>query len=346
MTWRPPPRWLRRLVLAPAVVLLAVLLLPTDLLLIVLVAGVMTWLTPGRFRTPRLLWLASFYILWEAAVLIAAFALWVASGFGREIRSPAFEQRHYDLERRALQVLFWQARWTLRLQIDVDDTDVGRRFAQRPVIVAARHAGPGDSFILVHTLLDSYGRAPRIVLKDTLQWDPVIDVMLNRLPSQFVTPRSRRDADAAGHSAAVGELARGLGRRSALVIFPEGGNFTPRRRLARIEALRRAGRPVLADAAEQMRNVMAPHAGGILAAMVQAPDAAVVFVAHTGLDRLVTVRDIWRELPLDKRIVMKGWAVEPADVPAAFAHQEAWLFDWWRRVDGWISANDVTPSPR
>ncbi|WP_425953743.1 1-acyl-sn-glycerol-3-phosphate acyltransferase [Xylanimonas sp. McL0601] len=345
MTWRLPPRWLRRLVLAPAVVLLAVVLLPTDLLLVLLLAGVLTWVTPGRFRTPRVLWLASFYILWEAAVLVAAFVLWIASGFGWAVRSPASERRHYALERHALRVLFWQVRWTLRLQIDVDDTDVARRFAAGPVIVAARHAGPGDSFILVHTLLNSYGRTPRIVLKDTLQWDPVIDVMLNRLPSQFVTPRGSRDAGAPGLSGAVGRLARDLGPRSALVIFPEGSNFTPRRRRDRIAALRRAGRHHLAETAEQMRNVMAPHAGGILAATAEAPRAGVVFVAHTGLDRLVTVRDIWRELPIDKRIVMKGWAVEPAQVPDAFEQQEAWLFDWWQRVDRWISDQDVAAGP-
>ena len=30
-------------------------------------------------------------------------------------------------------------------------------------------------------------RRPRIVLKDTLQLDPVVDVYLNRLPSSFVS---------------------------------------------------------------------------------------------------------------------------------------------------------------
>ena len=340
MTWRLPPRWLRRILIAPAVVLLAVLLLPADVVLVVLVGGVLTWLAPGRLRSPRVLWMASFYVLWDAALLVAAFVLWVASGFGVAIRRPAFEQTHYALARRALQVLFWQVQWTLRLQIDVVDADLGRTFEGRPIVVASRHAGPGDSFILVHALLDGFARAPRIVLKDTLQWDPAIDVMLNRLPAQFVTPRDSRRAGAPGVSGAVGRLARGLGQRSALVIFPEGGKVTPHRRLARIEALRRAGRRHLAEAAEQMHHVMAPHAGGILSALAQAPHAGVVFVAHTGLEKLVTVRDVWRELPMDKRIVMKGWSVEPAEIPDGSDQQEGWLFDWWLRVDRWISEHD------
>ena len=51
-----------------------------------------------------------------------------------------------------------------------------------------RHAGPGDSFVLVHALVNWFDREPRIVLKDMLQWDPAVDVLLNRLPNRFITP--------------------------------------------------------------------------------------------------------------------------------------------------------------
>ncbi|MBO9554527.1 1-acyl-sn-glycerol-3-phosphate acyltransferase [Cellulomonas sp.] len=341
MSWRLPPRWVRRVVLAPAVVLAAVLLVPTSLLLVVFLLGALTWLVPGKLRIPRIAWMASFYVLWDAAVILAAFGLWIGSGFGVYVHRPAFTRAHYRLADRMLVVLFWQVRWTLRLDIEVVDADLGVVLTGTPVVVASRHAGPGDSFILVHALLSWFDRAPRIVLKDTLQWDPAIDILLNRLPAQFVTPRGSRRAGAAGGSDAVGELARDLGPRDALLIFPEGGNVTPRRRLARIDALRKAGRFRLAADAEQMRNVMAPHSGGILSALDEAPQAGVVFVAHTGLDKLVTVADIWRELPMDKRIVMKGWSVPPDEVPREPAAQEEWLFASWLRIDEWISANEV-----
>ena len=38
-----------------------------------------------------------------------------------------------------------------------------------PLLVLARHAGPGDSFALVDLLLSRYGRRPRIVLKEDLR---------------------------------------------------------------------------------------------------------------------------------------------------------------------------------
>jgi len=348
MSWRLPPRWVRRVVLAPAVVVVAVLLVPTSLLLVLFLLGALTWLVPGRLRLPRIAWMASFYILWDAAVILAAFGLWVGSGFGAFVQRPAFRHAHYRLADRMLTVLFWQVRWTLRLDIEVVDADLGVVLTGSPVVVASRHAGPGDSFILVHALLSWFDREPRIVLKDTLQWDPAIDILLNRLPAQFVTPRASRRAGAAGGSDAVGRLAHDLGPRDALLIFPEGGNVTPRRRLARIEALRSAGRHRLAADAELMQNVMAPHSGGILSALDEAPQAGVVFVAHTGLDRLVTVADIWRELPIDKRIVMKGWSVPPEDVPRERVAQEEWLFASWLRIDEWITEHElpaVVPPP-
>ena len=61
-----------------------------------------------------------------------------------------------------------------------------------PLLVCCRHAGPGDSFTLMYALMHWYGREPRVVLKDTLAWDPAIDVILNRLPSRFVSPGRQR----------------------------------------------------------------------------------------------------------------------------------------------------------
>jgi 1-acyl-sn-glycerol-3-phosphate acyltransferase len=340
MNWRLPPRWVRRVVLAPLIVLLAIVVLPAGLLLATFIGAIVTWLLPGRLRIVRAIWMVVFYICWDAAILVVAFALWVASGFGVFLQRPAFRRAHYVFAGAMMRLLFWQIKWTLRLQIEIADARLDGPLRGVPVVVASRHGGPGDSFILVHALLNWFDREPRIVLKDTLQWDPAIDVLLNRLPTQFITPHSTRRPGEAGLSSAVGTLAADLDGDDALLIFPEGGNVTPRRRLARIEALRRSGRHGLAEQAEQMTNVMAPHAGGLMSAVDAAPDAAVVFVAHTGLDKLVTVRDIWRELPMDKRIVMKGWTVAAQDVPHDRDEQETWLYEHWAAIDGWIDAQN------
>ncbi|MFC0503212.1 1-acyl-sn-glycerol-3-phosphate acyltransferase [Micromonospora costi] len=332
-----PPRWVRRVLLAPAVVLLAVVVV-TTLPVWALVAAALSPLVPGRLRPLRLLWIGCVYLVWDAAALLALFGLWVAAGFGARVRSPGFQRAHYVLAGRFLRVLFWQARWTLRLRIDVVGADPDTALVGRPELVLCRHAGPGDSFILIHALVNWFKREPRIVLKDSLQWDPAIDVLLNRLPNRFIAPSPDHDRSEVVVRQ-VGHLATGLDDDDAFVIFPEGGNFTPRRRLRAIARLRSLGLERMALRAERMRHVLAPQPGGLLAALDAAPDAGVVFVAHTGLDRMLTVADVWRELPMDKRIMMRFWSVPPEEIPADRQERIDWLFDWWARIDAWIEAN-------
>jgi 1-acyl-sn-glycerol-3-phosphate acyltransferase len=330
-----PPVWLRRTVIAPAVVVLAVVVV-TTLPVWLLAALFATAFVRGRFRLLRVVWLVVVYLVWDAAALLCLFALWVASGFGWRVRAPAFQRAHYLLVGAFLRALFWQARWALHLDIDVVGTDPDTAAPGRPEIVVSRHAGPGDSFILIHALVNWFAREPRIVLKWTLQWDPAVDVMLNRLPNRFIAPGHTPGAAIEDE---IFELVTGLDHNDAFVIFPEGGNFTPGRRLRAIERLRSRGLADMAGRAEAMRHVLAPKPGGLLQALDAAPDAGVIFVAHTGLDRMLTMRDIWRELPMDKRIVMRFWSVEPGDVPAGEDERIAWLYDWWARIDTWIGDN-------
>ncbi len=114
----------------------------------------------------------------------------------------------------------------------------------------------------------------------------------------------------------IADLARGLDENDAFVIFPEGGNFTPERRQRGIDRLRKLGLERMARRAEEMTHVLAPRPGGLLAALDAAPDADVVLVAHTGLDHMLTVGDVWRELPMDKVIVMRWWQVPRDEIPA------------------------------
>jgi 1-acyl-sn-glycerol-3-phosphate acyltransferase len=330
----------RRLVVAPAVVLLTVLLWVTAPLWLI-AAAALSPLLPGRWRALRLLWVVIGYLTCESILLVVLLGLWLASGFGRRIRTPYFEGIHYDLVQGTLWVFFNEARRVLDLEIETvgptPDAHPGR-----PILVCCRHAGPGDSFILIHALMHDYAREPRVVLKDTLAWDPAIDVILNRIPARFISPNPARGETLESQIAA---LASGLDENDAFVIFPEGGNFTPARRERAIERLRRLGLERMAVRAERMTNVLAPRPGGFLAALDAAPDADVVMVAHTGLDHLLTVGDLWRELPMDKRIVMRWWTVPRAEIPGGREARIEWLFGWWERIDRWVTdhAPDVLP---
>ena len=324
---------LRRLVLAPLVVAATVLLWVTAPLWL-LATTALSPVLPGRWRLLRLAWIAVLYLTIEALLLVVLLGMWLASGLGRRMRTPYWEGIHYDLVQGVMWVFFSEARRVLRLSIATDgpapDAHPGV-----PIIVCCRHAGPGDSFTLIHALMHWYAREPRVVLKDTLAWDPAIDVLLSRIPARFITPgRPGTDVDAE-----IAALASGLDQDDAFVIFPEGGNFTPERRRRAIDRLRRLGLHAMADRADQMAHVLAPKPGGLLAALDAAPDADVVLVAHTGLDHLLTVGDVWRELPMDKRITMRWWQVPRAEIPAGRDERIEWLYGWWEEIDAWVAEN-------
>ena len=333
---RPPPKRVRRALLAPAVVLLTVLVL-TTLPGWLVVAAALSPLLPGRFRVLRVLWVVVVGLVLESTVLVVLLGYWLVSGFGLALRTPAFRRRHYELVGWYLRVFYREAVWVLGLRVQIEGPDPDE-YLGRPLVVCCRHAGPGDSFLLAHALVNWYRREPRIVLAEALQWDPALDIALNRLPNRFIR------GGGAALERQIAELATALDHDDAFVIFPEGGNFTERRRVASIERLRARGLENLARRSEAMRNVLAPRPGGLTAALAAAPHADVVWVAHAGLDQLYTVADIWRELPLDQVVRMRWWRVPAAEVPRTGPEQIDWLYTWWERIDSWI--DDVRAGQR
>ena len=327
-----PPTIVRRCVLAPAV-MLATLVAVTALPLWLIVLAAASPLLPGvRWRPLRVGWLVLVHLVLESSILVALLALWVASGFGYAIRRPRFERAHYDIVQFYLAVMFREAQRVLGVHVQVEGP-APSSYHDRPLLVFCRHAGPGDSFLLVHALVSWYDREPRIVLKDTLQWDPAIDVLLGRLPNRFIRPHPE-DGDRVERQLA--QLATNLDHDDAFVIFPEGGNFTRRRQARAIARLRQKGLLDAAERAEKLRHVLPPRPGGVLAALRAAPDADVVWVAHTGTDHLMSVADVWKALPLDQTIRMRWWQVASDDVPATDEGRLEWLQDWWVRIDDWI----------
>ena len=331
---------LLRRVFMTAVVLVVTTLLWVLLPVWLVAAAALSPLLPGRWRALRLLWIVIVYATIDSLLLVVMFGYWLASGFGRRLRTPYWQGLHYDLVQGVMWVLFREAKRVLKLDIATEGPAPDAHPGQ-PLLVACRHAGPGDSFTLIHALMYWYDREPRVVLKDTLQWDPAIDVLLHRIPARFISANPSVGEDLESQ---IRALASGLDEDDAFVIFPEGGNFSEARRDRAIGRLRRLGLHRMARRAENMTNVLAPRPGGFLAALDAAPEADVVLVAHTGLDHLLTVGDLWRELPMDKQIVMRWWRVPRAEIPPDRDGRIDWLFSWWETIDAWIDEHR-TSSP-
>jgi 1-acyl-sn-glycerol-3-phosphate acyltransferase len=345
------PKPIRRLVLVPAVVLLtAVLLASTPVIVLVLAFAVR--FTTGRWRLLRLYWFLLVYLVRESVGIFALVALWVISGFGWKLRSDRLVRAHVKLEGWYLGGLVKSAERVLGLRLVADRTPpdlavpdpfrAGSGVGSRPVLVFSRHAGAGDSFILVQLLVDRYGRRPHIVLKDLLQYDPCIDIVLNRLPNRFISPNP---PPGAGVVESIAELASGLEPDGALVLFPEGGNFTRRRHARAIEQLEAAGHHRDAEIARGLVHLLPPRPRGTFAAIDAAPEADIVFVAHTGLEQLSSVGDLWRGLPMDRDVLVSWWSVDRAAVPTDPEARIHWLFDWWVHLDAWIDLHHDRDRP-
>jgi len=274
----------------------------------------------------------------EFTALVGALAVWVRCGPASRRDAIRYQDLNFRLIERLLARLYRAACWLFGLRVEVHAGQPEQQEAYAgavpgPVIVLARHAGPGDTFLLVYGLLAYAGRRPLLVLKRMLALDPWIDVLLRRVPHGFVEP----DRHGLQAVALISDLAAGLGERDALVIFPEGGNFTPGRRRRAIDRLRRQGRRRRARQAARLGHVLAPRPSGTLSAIDAAPQADLIIVAHTGLDHIDSAAALWKGIPLQRPLRVTWWRIPAGDVPTGRDARTDWLNAQWARVDDWIA---------
>jgi hypothetical protein len=273
------------------------------------------------------------YLARELGVLVACGVLWVLTGFGAGMDTRRSQRWHLRLLRWFVHGLAERVLSLLRIEIaaDPEPAAAAALAADRPLLCFSRHAGPGDTVLLVDQLLTRYDRAPSVVFKETLTIDPSIDLIGHRMPHAVLDT-----SDAADCEAQIRQVAGGLGPRGVLLLFPEGGNFTAERRSRALDHLRRKGRRREAAAGERMTHMLPPHPTGALAALRGNPDADVVFAAHTGLGLAAFPRELWRETPIDRTLKTRMWLVPAAERPAGEAATTEWLYAWWKRLDAWV----------
>ncbi len=327
---------LRRLLIFPLMLVLAaviVVLLPVvGVVQVILALGLVFGRRP-RWRVLRLWVFAGVYCVGEFSCVLGCLMLWLASPVPRWRDDERWRARHVQILSWYLGMLVRTAErmiaFRLKLECPQGETIAG----DLPVIVLGRHAGPGASLVLIRVLLRERMRVPKIVLKEQLRIDPALDVLLTRIGCAFIGGSGSAAAGAA--VAAVAELAAQLTSRDALVLFPEGSDWTPTRHRLAVRRLRRKGMNAQADAAAMMPNVLPPHPAGTFAALQAAPAAELAVFMHTGHDELLDVSSVWRALPLRRELHMVWWN-EPRPELASEQDCSRWLNETWVNVDAWI----------
>ncbi len=282
----------------------------------------------------RPLLLARFYLcigtiifgqLWGAWLL---FSIWLASGGGLAWRRC----NRWSLTAEA----YW-ADWNARVMAaiygityDIEGTEVLR---DGPSILLMRHASTNDTILPIGLASHGHDVRLRIVLKAELLWAPIVDAIGHRIPFAFIR---RGSGDATKELEVVRAATPALHQREAIMIFPEGTRFSPERR-AQIIGKLRGKDPAAAAEAEALTHVLPFRTGGTLALMEGAPDAALVFCAHTGYEASARLDDFVAGGLYRATVKVKMWRVAAADVPTDPDARVAFLHAEWRKVNAWVA---------
>ncbi len=268
------------------------------------------------------------YLAVEAFGLLLFIPLWLL-GQGSEHRRLRL---HHWFARVWVRWVFWSIVRLFEMRVVVEGDDDA---AKGPVIVFCRHVSPVDNLLPLVFLEARHGMWLRWVMNSWLLRDPCIDFVGHRLRSTFLTVGSRQGLRQIAKISALGE---NLEPREGVLVFPEGALFTPRRLAHAVARLRRVGNEEEAQHAATLRHVLPPQVAGALALLERAPEADVVFCAHTGLEG-GSYRAVLSGGLLRREVRIAFWRVSRHEVPEETEARTAWLHAQWRRVDHWIEEN-------
>jgi len=324
-----PPRWLRRLVIAPIVFVGAAVFTVISPAVHLVAAIVDLIVDRKRMRISRLAGIGLAFCVGEVFGLFALFTVWVASGFGLFMKRPIWVKANNILTGQYLELVTNAIVFFVGFEFKAT-------FDHKPdkaQVLLARHAGPGDALRLMKIVSRDLGRRCHAVGAAKLQWDPFLDIAGERLDFHYLlqTPK-----DTTAELDKIRTLTAGMGADETLVLCPEGGNFTPKRKENRIALERERGRQDRVELAESLKHTLLPKTGGVIAAIEGAPDATVTFLGHAGLDDIHSFRALWQLMPLRRTVVARAWDVSMSDFPEDWAGRSEWLMEQWKRVDDWI----------
>lgn len=317
---------LRRTVTIPAYFLaFSVLLVLSPVLLL---AGLLIDIPlRRRLATVRSFAMVDVFLFCEVAGTIAAVWIWV-----RHRDRKRYLDANFALECWWASSLYRAGVWLFSLHLEVEGEEVTET---GPMMVFSRHVSPIDNLLPVAFISDRRQIQLRWVINRSLLRDPCIDIVGNRLPNCFVANSS---GDSETEIRRVDALGRNLGPKDGVLIFPEGGLFTPAKRERVLQRLESQGSPLL-ERARSMQNVLPPRLGGSMALLAAARDVDAVFLAHVGLEGATEYQSILRGGLVGRTIRVKIWRVPAVEIPTANESRIDWLFEQWGAVDRWVSAN-------
>ena len=306
-----------------------------------LLAAALTWLaTPfvlligvpidlvlrRRMATARAWLMVVTFFTCEAAGIIATGWIWL-----RHRDRERFLDANFRLQCWWAGTLYRAGVRLFSLKVTIENAEVA---ATGPVIVMSRHVSPIDNLLPAVLISDRFGLRLRWVINRSLLRDPCLDIVGNRLPNCFVANSS---GDSEREIRRVETLGRTLGPNDGVLIFPEGGLYSPARYRRVIDRLEASGDRELLARARRLRNVLPPRLGGSLALLEAARGVDVVFMAHTGLEDSTSYHAILQGGLIGREVRVHFWRVPASEIPTEASLRTTWFLDQWEALDAWVT---------
>ncbi|MEO8538870.1 MAG: 1-acyl-sn-glycerol-3-phosphate acyltransferase [bacterium] len=285
-----------------------------------------------RLATLRAWAMVDVFFLCEVAGVATSAWIWI-----RHRNRSSFLDANYRLEFWWAGTLYRMGTRLFSLKMEVEGAEVA---ANGPVLVFSRHVSPIDNLLPVALISLPFQSRLRWVINRSLLRDPCIDIVGNRLPNCFVANNS---GDSEKEIRRVEAMGRNLGSSDGVLIFPEGGLFSPQRRERVVARLKANGDAKLAERAERLRNLLPPRLGGSMALLAAAAGVDAVFLAHTGLEGSTEYKSILGGDIVGRTIRVKMWRVPAAEIPTGYDARVDWLFEQWEAMDRWVTQNLQVP---
>ena len=158
--------------------------------------------------------------------------------------------------------------------------------------------------------------------------DPCLDIVGGRLPNHFI---DREPDDSSTELEFLETLSEGMRSLDAAVIFPEGMVVSEARRQRAIARLEQRD-PARAARVRALTCLGPARLGGTAALLRGAPDADLVFVTHTGFERLASLATAPAQIPLVDPVRVDIRRVPRSEVSEGDGFA-AWFDEEWVRCD-------------
>jgi len=134
-------------------------------------------------------------------------------------------------------------------------------------------------------------------------------------------------------------LARDLGSRDGVLIYPEGTRFSTAKRRRVLDRLEQNSDTRMLEYANSLTSVLPPRLGGTLGLLDAARESDVVVCAHTGFEGTASLGDIWKGALVNQIVRIQFRRIPRSAIPTDRDGQVAWILEEWQRVGAWVESH-------